>query len=85
MGVYGCANMDTRALGQGVGIAVKAAVSLAGGYKEKKDIICASGSLEPNWVTSNVPPYPPQKTTHILSFSLLIQQHGSGCVIQDIT
>lgn len=71
---------------RGVGIAVKAAVSLAGGYKEKKDIICASGSLEPNWVTSNVPPYPPpKKTTHILSFSLLIQQHGSGCVIQDIT
>lgn len=55
---------------RGVGIAVKAAVSLAGGYKEKKDIICASGSLEPNWVTSNVPPYPPQKNHTYIKFQL---------------
>lgn len=69
---------------RGVGIAVKAAVSLAGGYKEKKDIICASGSLEPNWVHQMFPP-PKKNPTHFLSFSLLIQHHGSGRVIQDIT
>ena len=44
------------------------------GMKKRKDVICASGSLELNWVT----PYTPTRThTHtLLSFSLLIRQCG---------